>query len=330
MPRKRPLLQSILVPLDGSPFAERALPLALELARRSRAKLRLALVHHGAPPPVSSDALELYAEVEKVVLKSERGYLRRVGARVAKTLGRSVQRAFLEGPVARALVAHAAEVGAELVVMSTHGRGPLRRIWLGSVADRLIRTLDVPILLVRPEEESEARPADTSAIAQILVPLDGSPLAESALDPAGKMATLFGAELLLIQVVPPVVVATDPPLPYPTGIEEELTGVRLDQSQDYLDGVVEQLREQGLTATGVAVAGIDVPATILQLASAPRVGLLALATHGRGGVSRLFLGSITDKLIRSAELPVLVCRPTRSSVPRSRRKASGRQGRFRH
>jgi nucleotide-binding universal stress UspA family protein len=329
MPRKRPLLQSILVPLDGSPFAERALPSALELARRSRAKLRLALVHHGAPPPVSSDALELYAEVEQVVLKSERGYLRRVGARLRKALGRSVQSAFLEGPVARALAAHAAEVGADLVVMSTHGRGPLRRIWLGSVADRLIRTLDVPILLVRPADESDATPADGSAIAQILVPLDGSPLAEYALEPAGKLATLLRAELLLIQVVAPPVVTTDPPLPYPTGIEEELTRIRLDQSQDYLDDVVEQLRGRGLTATGVAVAGIDVPDTILQLARAPRAGLLALATHGRGGLSRMFLGSVTDKLIRSAELPVLVCRPARSSPSRSRRKAAGRGGRFR-
>jgi nucleotide-binding universal stress UspA family protein len=328
MPRKAPPLRTILVPLDGSPFAERALPSALALARRSRARLRVALVHHGAPPPVSSDALELYAEVEKVVLKSERAYLRQVVARLRKALGRPVRSAFLEGPVVRALGAHVAEVAADLIVMSTHGRGPFRRMWLGSVADRLIRTLEVPILLVRPAEEGEPAPADASAIAQILVPLDGSPLAESALGPARRLATLLGAELVLIQVVAPVIVATDPPLPYPAGIEEELTRIRLDQAQDYLDDAVEQLREQGLTATGVAVAGIDVPATILQLARAPRVGLLALATHGRSGLSRMFLGSVTDKLIRGAEVPVLVCRPARSRASRPRRKAARRRGTF--
>ena len=110
----------------------------------------------------------------------------------------------------------------------------------------------------------------------------------------------------------PLVVVTDPPLPYPTGVEEKLTRIRLDQAQDYLDDMVEQLRGQGQAATGVAVTATDVPGTLLQLGRPPRVGLLAIATHGRGGVSRMFLGSVTDKLVRGADLPVLVCRPPRS------------------
>ena len=103
MARKPSWPRTILLPLDGSPFAERALPLAMTLARRSGGGLRLALVHQVPPPPSTQDAVGVYVDIERAVRKAERGYLRGIATRAAATLGRPVRSVILEGPVARAL-----------------------------------------------------------------------------------------------------------------------------------------------------------------------------------------------------------------------------------
>jgi nucleotide-binding universal stress UspA family protein len=107
-----------------------------------------------------------------------------------------------------------------------------------------------------------------------------------------------------------VVLATDPALPFPQGFDEELTAAARDDAQDYLDGVAERLRNDGVRATAVAALGGSPAETVLDASKAPGVRMVALATHGRGGVRRLVLGSVADKLIRGAERPVLVVRPT--------------------
>ena len=117
------------------------------------------------------------------------------------------------------------------------------------------------------------------------------------------------APVTLLQVVPPVVLATDPALPFPQGFDEELTAAARDDAQDYLDGVAERLREEGVRATAVAALGGNPAETVLDASNAATVRMVALATHGRGGVKRLVLGSVADKLIRGAERPVLVVRP---------------------
>jgi nucleotide-binding universal stress UspA family protein len=144
---------------------------------------------------------------------------------------------------------------------------------------------------------------------EILLPLDGSPLAEAALEPAAALARLWDAEVSLVQIVPPVVLATDPALPFPTGYNERLTAMRRKSAEDYIRDVAERLREQGVKASGIAVLGGGAAERLLDLARPERVGLVVIATHGRGGVRRLVLGSVADKLVRAAEVPVLVTRP---------------------
>jgi nucleotide-binding universal stress UspA family protein len=299
-------LRSILVPLDGSPFAEQALALADALGRPAKAKLRLALVHQRPSAPKTPEAAKLYTTIELTTRRAERDYLNGLATRLKQTGYPQVTRVSLTGQPGPALIEHATEWGAELVVMSTHGRGPLQRAWLGSVADHLVRHLTVPVLLVRPGE-GEPSPAAVDLSRQILVPLDGSPLGETALEPAAGVARLVGAELSLVQVVRPVAVATGVPVSFPVGYDERLTDLCRQEAQDYLDDIAERLQKEGVRARAAAVLGESVAGTILELAGDEQVGLVALATHGRGGLRRLTLGSVADKVVRSADRPVLVC-----------------------
>jgi nucleotide-binding universal stress UspA family protein len=159
-------------------------------------------------------------------------------------------------------------------------------------------------------------------VGQILVPLDGSPLAEEALDAAAALARIWDAEVTLLQVVRPVLLSTDPALPLPSAYDEGLTASWRQQAQDYLDDLVEQMHGQGLRATGVAVVGWNAADAILDLARPERVAVVALATHGRGGLRRLVLGSVADKLVRGADVPVLVYRPT--GRRKTKRRSAGR------
>ncbi len=298
---------SIMVPLDGSPLAERALPLGLDLAERARARLRLVLVHQTPPPPVDKAAARLAVRIDLAVRRAEREYLRTTQARLAGTATKGrVRGVTVTGPVGQALADYVSELGVDLVVMATHGRGGFERAWLGSVADRLVRTLEIPVLLVRAGTEpgSEAVPGGP-----VLVPLDGSPRAEEALGPALALARLWDAEIQLIQVVRPVMLATDPALPLPSAYDEVGTAIGRDIAQDYLDDVAERVRAAGVRATANAVLGWGAVDTLLGLAVPDRVGVLALATHGHGGLRRAALGSVADKLVRGASIPVLVCRP---------------------
>jgi nucleotide-binding universal stress UspA family protein len=316
MPRQT-LFRSILVPLDGSAFAEQALPLAAGLAKRAGGKLRLALVHRSPTNPIDTASAKLYTSVELATRKAEHDYLHRFadGLREAGTTVTSA--VTLSGPTAATLIKYVTDVGIDLIVMATHGRGGLQRAWLGSVADYLIRTLEVPVLLVRPVEKYAAAARDLGK-RQILVPLDGSPLAEEVLEPAAELAKSWDSELMLLQVVQPLNLVQDAMLPLPSAYDEELTNLWRNQAQEYAEGLAKRLRERGLRASGAAVIGWNVVETILSAARPERTSAIALATHGRSGVRRLALGSVADKLVRSAEVPVLVYHPSSIRKGKSR------------
>ena len=303
--------RSILVPLDGSSLAEQAIPFAVEIAERARSKVKLVLVHH---PLLVMEPGPDYTKIELAMHKADREYLRSVTGRLRERLGRALSSAVLEGPVVQTLARYVRELGTDLVVMTTHGRGGIRRAWLGSVTDQLIRTLEVPILVVRPSETETQEPL---RVKEMLVPLDGSPLAEAVLDPAAALARIWDAEISLVQVVRPVILTSDPPLPFPTGYSDQATTMRRESARDYIRDVAERLRETGVRASGVAVIGGGIAHTLLDLARPDRVGLMAVATHGRGGLRRLALGSVADKLVRAAEVPVLVVRPAGRRARRS-------------
>ncbi len=298
------MFHDILVPLDGSEFAERALPLASRIAQCSGAMLHLARVHptllQYAPVPgvpLLDPALEEQERAE------ERRYLRRKAVELESD-GLRVQITLLDGPAGPRLAEHAGQLGIDLVVLTTHGRDPLSRMWLGSVADYLLRHLTVPRLLIHSSGNGHLPP--TALPRRILVPLDRSPLAESAIGPAVALGKLAGAELVLLSVVEPIVPIGDPGISYPADLVREALDSMEQCSQEYLERLAGTLRCDGQVVTTRCVVDNRVARRIDQEAQRAGCDLIAIATHGAGGMRRLVLGSVTDKVVRGASVPVLV------------------------
>jgi nucleotide-binding universal stress UspA family protein len=301
------MYRSILVPLDGSRLAEHALPLALHLARASGANLQLALVH--VPIVFIEDEAPLGNSLDRENRAKEAAYLQRVAGRLAQVAPLPVKTAVLDGPVVDALLEHAAFTGADLAVMTTHGRGPFSRFWLGSVTDELVRRLPVPAVVLRPHADRPADLAAAPALKHILVALDGSPLAEEMLEPAVALGTPGGAEYTLLRVVKPAPILGYDLAGYAVAATDVAVTEKLEaEARDYLDDRAGRLRARGLLVKTVVVVHEQPAVALLEQAAALGADVLALETHGRHGLARLLLGSTADKVLRAATVPVLVHR----------------------
>jgi nucleotide-binding universal stress UspA family protein len=306
------MFRSILVPLDGSAFGEQALPPALDIARRSGARIELVHVHVVPAPMYAARVANWNYEgtYDPRGAEKARAYLEETAGRLRKTADVPVTFVLLEGGVADALAEQVRSAKADLVVMTTHGRGPFSRLWLGSVADAFIRRSTVPVLLLRPREGTPAGAVGPNP-RHVLIPLDGSPLAEQILVPAVALAQPTGADYTLLRVIPPVVAAVFEPagVAAPVLVDEPSLQERKSQAQAYLQDVAHRFRAPGLDVRTQVVVDPVVPEAIFQAAQDNDIDLIALATHGRAGLPRLLLGSVADKVIRGASVPVLVFRP---------------------
>lgn len=272
----------VMVPLDGSPAAEAALPWAVRLARESSAGLRLVGVH--APPAVVLDGETLGTVIpDDSVREKETEYLADVQARLKPT-GVPVTAELLDGSVVPALAGYAAEVRPAWIVMLAHARGAVARFFLGETATELLRASPSPILLVH----EVADPAANPDVRNLLVPLDGSPLAERMLAPAVAFARLFGADVTLLTAQ---------------------ADARLDDPAGYLARQAEIVKVAGLAPTTRVVPDSHAADAIVAAAAEHPGTVIALATHGRGGLSKLVWGSVTDQVIHRAAGPILVFRP---------------------
>ncbi|MFO7893763.1 MAG: universal stress protein [Longimicrobiales bacterium] len=303
MPRR------VLVPVDGSNFSEHALPYALGVARRTGATLHLALVHVPAETVSSTYPLADAVEGHDAELREhDTTYMEGLVERL-KPSRVEIRPALLGGRVGPALADYVDDVGIDLIVMTTHGRGGLQRAWLGSTADSLIRHCMIPILLVRPRDETrEIGPDSDRIIGKVLAALDGSDTSETALRDAFELGITEGASLVLVHALQPPVAAASPYLPHTIQLTQDEMEAREGHMEDYLERVADQpwLGERE-TAVRVRVDYHPAPA-ILELAEEEDVDLIALGTHGRGGIRRLILGSVADKVIRGTHRPVLVHR----------------------
>ncbi|HWV58191.1 MAG TPA: universal stress protein [Longimicrobiales bacterium] len=311
------MIRSIMVPLDGSAFAEHALPYALEIARRAQAALHPTLVYVADEPWRGMEGLTPYrfegeTSAEPSYEEEERGdeqaYLKRV-AELASGRGVTAVPALLEGHVPDALERHATHVGADLVVMASHGSGVLDRAWLGSVADAMVRRLPVPILLARPTGDSPPDLARSPAIERILVPLDGSTLAEQALEPARQIGHLWQAQCTLFGVTKPGMSLGDELVDHPTAGSPAASGDALAAARNHLEHIADRIRPHWSGVTVEVVEERHVARAILWAAERLKADMIALATHGRGGLARMVLGSVADKVVRGANIPVLIRQP---------------------
>ena len=308
------MYRSLLVPLDGSAFGEHALPFALSIARRAGATLNIVRVH-SPYDPICFDKKSLVSGVLDAEAKSHMQlYLDRIVKRLATVSSASVASTILDGPyVAEAIIGHAAATGIDLIVMTTHGLGPLSRFWLGSVADELVQRAAVPIILVRPHEAAVDFTCEP-VVRNVLIPLDGSDLAEQVLEPALALGELMQADYELLRVCEPLrETGLDPSGNAAAGETERFIEPLRAEAQDYLNRVAERLKAQGMNVHTHIAVGQHAASVILDTAQELAVNLIALETHGRGGLSRLAVGSVADKVLRGASIPPIPVLVHRSS-----------------
>jgi nucleotide-binding universal stress UspA family protein len=296
------MYRQILVPLDGSAFAEAALPLALELSRRTGADVHLATVLE----PVTSFAYEGW---EGAAVEWINKYLGNVTERLEGQAGGKITSAVLSGHTVEMLQTEAEALKADIVVMATHGRGALSRLWLGSVADGFLRQADRPVLLVRPLEDAEPPTTFEQAFETLLVPLDGSELSECALRHAVEFGELFDSAYHLTRIVSYPVDIASPYLPHTAQLNQEIMVDAKRGSADYLEAHAENMRRRGLRVTTSVAVDAQPGHGILSEAEAVGSDAMAMATHGRSGISRVILGSAADKVLRGTHAPVLLYRP---------------------
>ena len=299
----------IMVPLDGSPFGEQALPYACDIAQRMSGALELVLVHSIPTAWAGEYDVAALIELDEQIRACELAYLARVAKGLRQRHPIEVETVLLEGEVAAALKEYARLNSPELIVMTTHGRGGVSRAWLGSVAGELVRSINLPTLLIRPHRNGAIGSGDGPKLDHILIPLDGSELSEQIIERALALGTLTGARYTLMQVVMPVgayPMFDSVPIAPPVATSElELRA----SAEAYLARIAERLRARGFTvATSVLLQPQFAPG-ILEQALADDVDLIAMATHGRTGLKRLALGSVADKVLRSAFVPLLLLRP---------------------
>ncbi len=306
-------MKRIFVPLDGSALAESALPVALGLARRHGAELHLGSVVSDLPPvPLAAGDGELITRWFEAEEKRAEAYLERVVEGLSSEGTGGIESHVRSGPVTRTLQGMADSLGADLVVMTTHGRGAWQRAWLGSVADGLVRQAQRPVLLLR-ERDSGAL-SGTGAPRRVIVPLDGSEASEASLLPLRILLDPEQTEVELVLVLQePLPMATSY-LPHAVA-DGALMEARRERAQRYLEGLQSRLGDQGFRATSRILTAGDAGHGILQHLERSGADLVALSTRGRGGAARFLLGSVADKVIRTASVPVLVSKRTSDEDP---------------
>lgn len=278
----------VMVPLDGTSFGEHAIPTALRIASRTGAAVDLVHVHvrlqddglSAFTPYQYQQVTRHYVTWDEEDLRRELAELQEKADSLARESGLSVSARNLSGEVVDALHAEADRFHADLIVMATHARTGLARARRGSVADVVVRRATMPVLLLQPTEGAETA-APPPPFRRVLVPLDGSPFSEEVLEPAEAFARVHDAELRLIHVV------------------ERHGWPRRGH------GDVARTSKRPVEA----VDAVRVRDGILDAARRWDADVIAIATHGRGGVSRMLVGSTASDLLAGTHLPVLLHRP---------------------
>ena len=293
----------IMAPTVGEDIEKPAITLAVRLARKLDAELRLVRVETA---PVAIDPIpgkNPLTITDRDWREARLDRLRRLESLGTQTraLGEiRVITALEDGIVNPTLLAYAKRFNVDLIVMSSHLRGGLERLTLGSTADYLIRNADVPVLIAKPSLFVSDDPFKT--IKRIVVALDGSPLAEQIVPHVSMLASQLGASVSLLRVLTPQNYAQQqimqPGLPW--------WDADISEAYAYLKAVSETLSDEGIPVNTEVVLGDDVASTILDYVSRNGADLLAIATSGAGGFKRLVFGSVADQVTRESPTSMLV------------------------
>jgi nucleotide-binding universal stress UspA family protein len=289
----------VIIPLDGSRLAEHALAFLPALSYFGQLHVKLISVVDFSEALLQSISEE-QQETERNLLST---YLREITGDLEKHLGAVASYEVLSGSASTRIIEEAQKDPPDLLVISTHGRSGVARWQRGAVADKVIRGVDCPVLVVGPKAMEKGQWIEAGAVPpfkQILVPLDGSPLAEQALKPAQEFASLYASRLHLLQVLPYVPLAVGF-----VATPREAAEHAFDSGRHYIASVVSAKRLGEDVAQQVAMG--SPPSEIEEYIKAHDIDLVVMTSHGRGGIARATLGSVTDRVIGSGP-PVLVVR----------------------
>jgi nucleotide-binding universal stress UspA family protein len=264
-------IERIMVPLDGTALAEHALPVAELLARTTSGKIDLMSV--SAAKRGGARSVEPKSATET--------YLRRM-AETLRQRGLPAGFSLRSGDIAQEIGRHGIDSHADVIVMATHGRSQVDRIFGRNIAVAVVRQTELPVLLIRPTDAWTSR---HTAFKRLLVSLDGSADSEEALPWARILARQFGSTVVLLTVP-----------------ETESEAARL---QHYLESVAAALRGMGIP-TETRVTGSGASRTITDVARSEECDLIMMATRGRGGPEEIGIevGSVTEQVALSAHCPV--------------------------
>lgn len=311
------MYRRVAVALDTSPESRYALRWALTIARRADCPLDLVRVAVPSVPGSELYAASVLSDADAERLTRQAAQDLRDVADEAASEGVRATPVVLQGEVPAALADHLRESEADLAVMTTHDRGRLERLLLGSVSDTVMRHAHIPVLLVRAPRTDAVADVEP-AVRRILVPFDGSPLAEQMLPPAATFATVMGADLTLLGVVEPMLanaaLATGidgtpstplvPGLVGPEGDEE-----RAALESQSLERTAERLRPMGVGVDVHVLVDARPSHAIVAFAALHDVDVIAMTTHGRGALKRLVAGSVTEAVLRASTAHMLLYRP---------------------
>ena len=289
--------RKILVPLDGSEIAEKAIPYARAASRKRESTITLLTVI--AASEERDHPMEAYLAEKAEALESE-------GVRVSTAVAR--------GEPAKEIVEFADENEMDLIVISSHGYSGIKRRIIGSVAQEVLHGTCVPVLLVKP---GDAKPGEVE-FRKVIVALDGSPFSETSILYAEQLMKGTGAEVVLLRV-------SDPPIVPPTWsrdaeshrreYQQRMTAELQQQAVEYLEKAKGAFARKRISIRPHAVVGTAAE-TIMELAQKEKADVVALTTHGRSGVSRWVHGSVASKIAQECRRPVLLVRPCPPEKPR--------------
>jgi nucleotide-binding universal stress UspA family protein len=299
------MYHKILIPLDGSKTAEKVLPYARYLAGKFNVPVELLAVVDIAEMAthISADKARFLDTMIEDGMRSSEAYL---GGIAATFHGAKVNCTIEKGRAEDTIIEKGETDKAMLIAMATHGRSGLNRFLLGSVAEKVLRGSANPVLLVRATQEGKSE--GEAGFKTVIVPLDGSELAERVLPMVTGMAKKLGLEVLLFRAyhIPYNAYAGDDGY-YAVNYDELIASVR-DEANEYLAKKVAEVKKHGVEKVASVSAEGFAGDEIIALGRKTPDGLIAICSHGRSGVKRWVLGSVTETVARHTVGPMLVVR----------------------
>jgi nucleotide-binding universal stress UspA family protein len=293
----------LLIPLDGSKTAEAALPYGRTLARTLKIPVELlgvvdTSVLDNRVFRDSGDSETIIAES----IRSSEEYLNRI----VKTFPDDNVSCIVETGRAEDVIIEKAGSDATLTAMATHGRSGIDRLLMGSVAEKVLRSAINPLILIRASEEAKSE--GLALLKSVIVPLDGSELAETVLSPVAQLANALKLEVILLRAYQiPMNTYAGMEDSYPIDYEKISVALK-EEAQSYLERKVAELKRNGIEKLSFVIAEGSGASEIVALGRRTPDNLIAMCTHGRSGIKRWVLGSVTEKVVRLCGDPVLIVR----------------------